>query len=135
MYGTVLQTHHALGHTKQKRRQSYYSGFDKRQKEWKLDSKMTADKKTAFAVIYGQLAEEAFRSEVQDHEGWAEAFINRDILFLIEIIRSTYIARQSGNPRQEYGTYGPRGRCTCSHMSRASHSVNELRITNLKRRS
>ena len=75
--------------------------FTNDKKEWKLDKKkVTADKKTAFAVTYGQLAE-ASRSEVQDHEDWAEAFINRDLLFLIERIRSTHIARQSGNPRQD----------------------------------
>lgn len=75
--------------------------FTNDKKEWKLDKKkVTADKKTAFAVTYGQLAE-ASRSEVQDHEDWTEAFINRDLLFLIERIRSTHVARQSGNPRQD----------------------------------
>jgi hypothetical protein len=50
---------------------------------------------------YLRIIAEASRSEVQDHEDWPEAFINRDLLFVIERIRSTHIARQSGNPRQD----------------------------------
>jgi hypothetical protein len=35
---------------------------------------------------------------MQDHEDWVDNFKRRDLLYLIGRIRSTHIARQSGNP-------------------------------------
>ena len=70
-------------------------------KEWKLENKkIDADIKFPFALTYGQTSESS-RSKVEDHEDWAERFAARDLLYLITRIRSTHIARQSGNPRQD----------------------------------
>ena len=70
-------------------------------KEWKLEAKKIIEhKRQVFALVYAQLSESS-RSEIKDHEDWEEAFLNRDLLFLIERIRATHIARQSGNPAQD----------------------------------
>lgn len=63
--------------------------------------KKTEDhKKAIFALVYSQLSESS-RSEVQDHEDWADNFLARDLLYLITRIRATHISRQSGNPGQD----------------------------------
>jgi hypothetical protein len=38
---------------------------------------------------------------MEDDELWEEKFIERDLLYLINRIRATHIARQSGNPAQD----------------------------------
>lgn len=62
--------------------------------------KIEEDIKAAFAMTYAQLSESS-RSEVQDDEEWVENFNTRNLLYLIGRIRSTHIARQSGNPAQD----------------------------------
>lgn len=70
-------------------------------KEWKLEAKKILEHKgQVFALVYGQLSESS-RSEIKDHEEWEDSFLNRNLLFLIERIRATHIARQSGNPGQD----------------------------------
>lgn len=77
------------------------SEFQNDHKEWKSESKKIREHKMAvFALVYSQLSESS-RGEVQDHEDWAEAYLDRDLLFLINRIRATHIARQSGNPGQD----------------------------------
>ena len=67
-------------------------------KEWKLEAKKTAEhKRQVFALVSAQLSESS-RREVKDHKEWADNFLERNLLFLIERIRATHIARQSGNP-------------------------------------
>jgi hypothetical protein len=57
-------------------------------KEWKIETKkIDEDIKSAFAM--------------QDHEDWVDNFNRRDLLYLIGRIRSTHIARQSGNPVED----------------------------------
>ena len=75
--------------------------FTNDKKEWKIEKKKIEEhKRFAFALVYGQLSDSS-RCEVQDHEDWDEGFLNRDLLYLIQRIRGTHIARQSGNPRQD----------------------------------
>ena len=50
--------------------------------------------------MYGQLSEST-RTEIKDDEEWTVAYNTRDLLYLIGRIRSTHIARQSGNPGQD----------------------------------
>ena len=70
-------------------------------KEWKIQAKKIEEhKKAVFALVYAQLSESS-RSEVQDDEDWTESFLARDLLYMITRIRSTHIARQSGNPAQD----------------------------------
>ena len=70
-------------------------------KESKSEAKKIIDhKRQVFALVYTQLSESS-RSEIKDHEDWEEAFLNRDLIFLIERIRATHIARQSGNPSHD----------------------------------
>ena len=70
-------------------------------KEWKIERKKIEEhKRFAFALVYGQLSDSS-RCEVQDHEDCDEGFLDRDLLYLIQQIRGTHIARQSGNPRQD----------------------------------
>ena len=70
-------------------------------KEWKLQTKKIEEhKKAVFALVYAQLSESS-RSEVKDHEDWADGYAARDLLYLIRRIRATHIARQSGNPAQD----------------------------------
>jgi hypothetical protein len=70
-------------------------------KEWKLEAKKILEhKRQVFALVYAQLSESS-RSEVKDHEDWEDSFLERNLLFLIERIRATHIARQSGNPSQD----------------------------------
>jgi hypothetical protein len=50
-------------------------------KEWKLENKkIDADIKFGFALTYGQTSESS-RSEIEDHEEWAEKFAARDLLY------------------------------------------------------
>ena len=77
------------------------SEYQNDHKEWKAESKKIREHKMAvFALVYSQLSESS-RGEVQDHEEWEEAYLERDLLFLISRIRATHIARQSGNPGQD----------------------------------
>ena len=49
-------------------------------KEWKTDmKKIREDKMSVFALVYSQLSESS-RGEVQDHEDWPTAYIERDVL-------------------------------------------------------
>ena len=71
------------------------------QKDWKTESKKIAEQKQAvFALVYAQLSESS-RGEIQDDEDWTDNYQNRDLLYLIQRIRATHIARQSGNPGQD----------------------------------
>jgi hypothetical protein len=71
------------------------------QKDWKTDFKKIAEQKQAvFALVYAQLSESS-RCEIQDDEDWIENYQQRDLLYLIQRIRSTHIARQTGNPGQD----------------------------------
>ena len=71
------------------------------QKDWKTDFKKIAEQKQAvFALVYAQLSESS-RCEIQDDEEWIENYQQRDLLYLIQRIRSTHIARQTGNPGQD----------------------------------
>jgi uncharacterized membrane protein YgcG len=75
--------------------------YNNDKKEWKIETKKIEEHKRAvFAIVYAQLSESS-RSEVQDHEDWIANFLTRDLLYLIERIRATHIARQSGNPSQD----------------------------------
>ena len=77
------------------------SQFLSDQKDWKTDSKKIAENKQAvFALVYAQLSESS-RGEIQDDEDWTESYQARDLLYLIQRIRATHIARQSGNPGQD----------------------------------
>ena len=70
-------------------------------KNWKTEAKKIAEnKQSVFALVYAQLSESS-RAEVKDNEDWTEAYLNRDLLYLIGRIRATHIARQSGNPGQD----------------------------------
>ena len=70
-------------------------------KEWKSETKKILEhKRQVFSLVYAQLSESS-RSEVKDHEEWEASFLERNLLFLIERIRATHIARQSGNPSQD----------------------------------
>ena len=70
-------------------------------KHWKTEAKkIVEDKQSVFALVYAQLSESS-RAEVKDNEEWTEAYLNRDLLYLIGRIRATHIARQSGNPGQD----------------------------------
>jgi hypothetical protein len=70
-------------------------------KVWKIETKKIGeDIKSAFAMLYAQQSESS-GCEVQDHADWIESFNRRDLLYLIGRIRSTHIARQSGNPAQD----------------------------------
>ena len=70
-------------------------------KDWKTESKKIAEQKqSVFALVYAQLSESS-RAEIKDNEEWTEAYNSRDLLYLIGRIRSTHIARQSGNPGQD----------------------------------
>ena len=76
------------------------SEYQNDHKDWKVESKKIRENKMAvFALVYSQLSESS-RGEVQDDEDWTEAYMERDLLFLIARIRATHIARQSGNPGQ-----------------------------------
>ena len=71
------------------------------QKDWKSDSKkIVKHKQSVFALVYAQLSESP-RAEIKDDEEWTDAYNTRDLLHLIKRIRSTHIARQSGNPGQD----------------------------------
>lgn len=75
--------------------------YTNNRKEWKLEAKKIAEhRRQVFALVYAQLSESS-RSEVKDHEEWEDTFLERNLLFLIERIRATRIARQSGNPAQD----------------------------------
>ena len=77
------------------------SEYQNDHKEWKAELKKIREHKQAvFALVYSQLSESS-RCEVQDDEGWETAYLERDLLFLIQRIRATHIARQSGNPGQD----------------------------------
>ena len=77
------------------------SEYQNDHKDWKSDAKKIKEQKSAvFALVYSQLSESS-RGEVQDDEDWPDAFLRRDLLFLISRIRATHIARQSGNPGQD----------------------------------
>jgi hypothetical protein len=41
------------------------------------------------------------KHEVEEHEEWTPKFHSKDLLYLLQRIRSTHIARQSGNPEQD----------------------------------
>ena len=70
-------------------------------KHWKTEAKKIVENKhSVFALVYAQLSESS-RAEVKDNEKWTEAYLNRDLLYLIGRIRATHIARQSGNPGQD----------------------------------
>jgi hypothetical protein len=70
-------------------------------KDWTSDTKkITEDKLVAFSLTYGQLSESS-RCEVQDDEDWIENYNDRNLLYLIQRIRATHIARQTGNPGQD----------------------------------
>ena len=70
-------------------------------KDWKSDAKKKDEqKKQIFSVVLGQL-NEASRCEVKDDEEWDEMFLAKDLQYLIIRIRSTHIARQTGNPLQD----------------------------------
>jgi hypothetical protein len=70
-------------------------------KDWTSDTKkITEDKLAAFSLTYGQLSESS-RCEVQDDEDWIENYNDRNLLYLIQRIRATPIARQTGNPGQD----------------------------------
>jgi hypothetical protein len=62
--------------------------------------KITQDKLAAFSLTYGQLSESS-RCEVQNDEEWVENYNERNLLYLIQRIRGTHIARQTGNPGQD----------------------------------
>ena len=71
------------------------------QKIWSSeDSKLRNDKLTAFSVVYGQLSPDS-RCEIEDHADWLENFASRNLLYLINRIRATHIAVQSGNIQQD----------------------------------
>ena len=71
------------------------------QKDWKSDAKkIVKHKQSVFALVYAQLSESS-RAEIKDDEEWTDAYNSRDLLYLIGRIRSTHIARQSGNPGQD----------------------------------
>ena len=73
------------------------SQFLSDQKDWKTDSKAIVEKKqSVFALVYAQLSESS-----RDDEDWTESYQARDLLYLIQRIRATLIARQSGNPGQD----------------------------------
>ena len=70
-------------------------------KNWKTEAKKIAEnKQSVSALVYAQLSESS-RAEVKDNEEWTEAYVNRDLLYLIVRIRANHIARQSGNPGQD----------------------------------
>lgn len=70
-------------------------------KDWKTEAKKIAEnKQSVFALVYAQLSESS-RAEIKDDEDWTIAYNTRDLLYLIGRIRSTHIARQSGNPGQD----------------------------------
>ena len=70
-------------------------------KEWKLEvKKIDEQQQSLFAQTLGQLSESS-RSEIEDDEDWEEAFVSRDLVYLVTRIRATHIAHQSGNPRQD----------------------------------
>jgi Zinc knuckle len=70
-------------------------------KDWTSDTKkITEDKLAAFSLTYGQLSESS-RCEVQDDEEWVENYNERNLLYLIQRIRATHIARRTGNPGQD----------------------------------
>ena len=71
------------------------------QKNWSSEQlRLKNDKLTAFSTVHGQLSE-ASRAEVQDCEDWDSHFRSRDLLYLINRIRATHIAVQSGNLQQD----------------------------------
>ena len=73
------------------------SQFLSDQKDWKTDSKAIVEKKqSVFSLVYAQLSESS-----RDDEDWTESYQARDLLYLIQRIRATLIARQSGNPGQD----------------------------------
>lgn len=77
------------------------SEYQNDHKDWKVESKKIRENKmSVFALVYSQLSESSC-GEVQDDEDWTEAYLERDLLFLIAHIRATHIARQSGNPGQD----------------------------------
>ena len=77
------------------------SEYQNDHKEWKAESKKIREHKQAvFALVYSQLSESS-RCEVQYDEGLVTAYLEQDLLFLIQRIRATHIARQSGNPDQD----------------------------------
>jgi hypothetical protein len=57
-------------------------------------------RKSVFSLVYGQLSE-ASRCDVEEHEEWTPKFHSNDLLYLLQRIRSTHIARQSENPEQD----------------------------------
>ena len=70
-------------------------------KDWKSDArKILEHKQSVFALVYAQSSDSS-RCEVQDDELWVESYQDRDLLYLIQRIRATHIARQSGNPGQD----------------------------------
>ena len=70
-------------------------------KDWKSDArKILENKQAVFALVYAQLSDSS-RCEIQDDELWVESYQERDLLYLIQRIRATHIARQSGNPGQD----------------------------------
>ena len=70
-------------------------------KDWKTEAKKIVEhKQSVFALVYAQLSESS-RAEIKDDEEWTVAYNTRDLLHLIGRIRSTHIARQSGNPGQD----------------------------------
>jgi hypothetical protein len=82
-------------------RKAMLAGFTNDVKEWKSEAKKILEHKRAvFALVWAQLSK-ASRSEIKDHPQWEEMFHERDLLYLINRIRATHIARQSGNPGQD----------------------------------
>ena len=70
-------------------------------KLWLTTKKETEEqRKSVFCLVYGQLSE-ASRCEVEEHEEWKTKFESKDLLYFIQRIRATHIARQSGNPEQD----------------------------------
>ena len=61
-------------------------------KHWKTAEKIAEKKQSVFALVYVQLSESS-RAEVKDNKESTEAYLNRDLLYLIGRIRATYIAR------------------------------------------
>jgi hypothetical protein len=57
-------------------------------------------RKSVFCLVYGQLSESS-RAEIQDHAEWKTNFESKYLLYLINRIRSTHVAKQSGNPSQD----------------------------------
>jgi hypothetical protein len=77
------------------------SEYNSDKKEWKLEKKKIIEQiGFAFSTVHAQLSESS-RSEIEDDELREEKFIERDLLYLINRIRATHIARQSGKPAQD----------------------------------